>query len=394
MGQQQLTQELQLSSSGSSQMQWIGGLYLLTASAFEGPVNVWAGVPVSDLPNAAALAGRTEIRSYAGYGQASYELPNGLKLIAGLRTSYEQRRLTEQSDFTNDLLDPTVRAGLGLPPVDTSTSWTSTKPTVTLQWKKPGQLLYASYSTGFKAGSYNLVSATSPGPLDPEDIRAYEIGGKHDLPFLHHGHVDWAAFHYNYRNIQVSVQDPGTGGITGSQNAASSIHKGFDVNLAIPLDRTLTVRIGMEYLDARYRSFQNASVPNIINGAVGTSTAIGPTISVDASGNRMERSPWLTSSAQLSWQVPVSSGDITATAAYYHNSGFYFDPGNEFQQKAYDLANFRIQYAPRGGTWAVAAWINNAFNATVVAGIASSPYVVSADYTDPRLFGLSASIHL
>ena len=389
-GEQQFTQEAQLASSGSSPLQWIAGLYFLKANAFFGPVNVWVGVPITDPANAAVLEGRTRISSYAGYGQASYELPYGFKLIAGLRTSYEQRRLTAQTNYTTDLLDPAVRAQMGLPPVDTSKSWTTTKPKATFQWETPGQLLYASYSTGFKAGSYNLISPTSPGPLDPENINAYEVGGKHDLPFLNHGHLDWAVFYYNYSNIQVSVQDPATGGIDRSQNAASSINKGVDLDLAVPIVRTLTARISMEYLDARYESYPHAAVYNIVNGELDT---VAYTKSVDASGNREVRSPLLTSTVQLQWLLPISTGNISTTATYYHNSGFYFDAGNEFRQKAYNVANFNIQYAPRGNRWSVAAWINNAFNATVIGGVAASPYVASAYYNDPRLFGLSASVH-
>ena len=125
------------------------------------------------------VGGRTHISSYAGYGQASYELPYGFKLIAGLRTSYEQRQLTAQTEDTSNLLDPAVRAAMGYPPVDASKSWTTTKRKATLQWENPGQLLYASYSTGFKAGSYNLISPSNPGPLNPENIKAYEIGRAH-----------------------------------------------------------------------------------------------------------------------------------------------------------------------------------------------------------------------
>jgi iron complex outermembrane receptor protein len=392
-GEQQFTQEVQWTSSGSSPLQWIGGLYFLKANAFEGPVNVWAGVPATAPANAALLDGRTRISSYAGYGQASYELPYGFKLIAGLRTSYEQRKLTAQTNFATDWLDPAVRAGLGLPLLDASKSWTTTKPKATFQWENPGQLLYASYSTAFKAGSYNIISETSPGPLEPENIKAYEVGGKHDLPFLNHGHLDWAVFYYNYSNIQVAVQDPGVGGIAASQNAASLISRGVDLDLAVPIVRNLTASIGMEYLDARYERFPDAQVPNIINGELGTDTAIGSTKSVDASGNRAERSPLLTSTAQLQWLLPISTGNVSTTATFYHNSGFSFDAGDEVQQKAYNLVNLYIQYAPPGNRWSVAAWINNAFNATVVAGVGSSPYVVAAQYLDPRLFGLSASVH-
>ena len=366
-GEQQFTQEAQLTSSGSGPLQWLGGLYYLEANAFDGPVQVWGNLPVTDPPNIAVVAGRTHIDSYAGYGQASYELPDGFKLIGGLRTTYEQRKLTAQADFTTNFLSPAELRAL---PVQTSKGWTATNPKATLQWLDPGQLLYASYSTGFKAGSYSLLSPGAAGPLDPENIKAYEVGGKHDLPFLNHAHLDWAVFYYHYTNLQVSVQDPATGGEDASQNAASSINRGVDLDVAVPIVRTLTATVGMEYLDARYESYPHAAVYNIVGGELDTAAY---TKSVDATGNREERAPLLTSTVQLQWLLPISTGNISTTATYYHNSGFYFDAGDQFQQKGYNLANLNIQYAPRGNRWSVAAWVNNAFNATVMAALACRP---------------------
>lgn len=391
-GEQQFTQEVQLASVAASPLQWIGGVYLLKADAFEGPVYVWSNVPLSAPPNAAALNGRTRISSYAAYGETSYDLPGGFRLVGGLRTTYEWRELTQQTDFSTDFLNPVTRTAMGLRPLDTSKGWTSTDPKATLEWTHSGQLLYASYSTAFKAGSYNLLSPSFPGPLDPETIEAYEVGGKHDLPFLNKGHLDWAAFYYHYSNMQVSVQDPATGGIDESQNAASSINKGVDFDLAAPIVPSLIASISVEYLEARYESYPNAAVYNIVNGQLGT--LVGFTKSVDATGNREEHSPLLTSSVQLKWVLPIRTGTVTTTADCYHNSGFYFDAGDEFQQKAYNLANLRIEYAPPGDRWNVAAWIDDAFNVAVIGGFAASPYVVGAFYNDPRLFGLSVSVHI
>lgn len=391
LGQQEFTQEAQLTSTGSSPLQWIGGLYFLEANAFEGPVNVWSGIPISEPPNAAVLNGRTHIASYAGYGQAGYEWPYGFELIAGVRTTYERRQLTEQRNFTTNYLDPAVRAQMGLPSLDTPKGWTSTDPKVTFEWHRPGQLLYATYSTGFKAGSYNLLSPGSPGPLDPETMRAYEGGGKHDLPFLNHAQLDWSVFYYHYDNMQVSVQDPATGGIDESQNAASSINKGVDMDLAVRVVRNFTATLGMEYLEARYESYPGAAVYAIVNGDL--DTIGGYTKSVDATGNREERSPLLTSTAQLQWLLPIRIGSVATTATYYHNSGFYFDAGDEFRQRPYNLVNLRIDYLTPGGRWSVAAWIDNAFNVPVMGGIGVSPYSVGAFYEDPRLFGMTVSLH-
>jgi iron complex outermembrane receptor protein len=146
----------------------------------------------------------------------------------------------------------------------------------------------------------------------------------------------------------------------------------------------------MEYLDARYESYPNAAVDNIVNGELDSADYQK---SVDATGNREERAPLLTSTLQVQWLLPVPTGNISTTATYYHNSGFYFDPADQFRQKAYNLVNFFIQYAPQGSRWSVAAWANNAFNATVLGGVATSPYIVGAFYNDPRLYGMSASVH-
>ena len=389
-GEQQFTQEFQLASAGASPLQWLAGLYFLRATVFDGPVAVWSGIPVSDTPNAADLTGRGRITSYAGYGQVSYDLPYGFKLIGGLRTTDEQRTLTQQTDFTSNFLDPALRLADGFPAVDTSKNWTSTDPTATLQWETVGQLVYFSYSTGFKAGSYNLISPGVPGPLDPEEIKAFELGGKHDLPFLNQAKLNWALFYYRYTNIQLAVQDPATQGQDASQNAASSINKGLDLDLAVPIVRNLTAKFGMEYLEARYESYPDAAVYNVVDGELDTAAY---TKSVDASGNHMERAPLFTSTAQLQWLVPLPTGDISSSVMYYHNSGFYLDAGDEFQQKAYSLANLRVEYAAPNRRWTVAAWIDNAFNATVIGGLGVSPYVAGAFYNDPRLYGLSASVH-
>lgn len=391
LGEQQFTQEVQVTSYGPTRLQWIGGLYYLEANAFEAPVDVWSDTAITNPPNAAVLYGRTHISSYAAYGQASYELSNGLKLIVGARTTYERRQLTEQRIFATDFLNPSVRAGIGLPPLDNPKGWRSTDPKATLQWQHSGQLLYASYATGFKAGSYNLLSPGSPGPLDPESIEAYEVGGKHNLRFPIRARVDWAAFYYHYSNMQVAVQDSATGGIDQSQNAASSINKGIDLDVEMNIVRNLTAAIGMEYLEARYQRYPNAAVDNVVNGELATLSAY--TKSVDASGNREVRAPVLTSTMRIRWLLPIRSGNVSTTASYYHNSGFYFDPGNEFRQDPYNLVNFRIEYAPRDARWSVAAWVDNAFNVAVLGGVGTSPYVVGGFYNDPRLFGLSVSLH-
>ena len=97
-----------------------------------------------------------------------------------------------------------------------------------MRYKPDGNnTLYASYSQGFKSGYVNTsnINACTPSPacidrpVDPETVNAYEIGYKDRLL---DGRLDLtlAAFHYDYKNIQVFVFIPGPPPISSFQNAA------------------------------------------------------------------------------------------------------------------------------------------------------------------------------
>ena len=71
----------------------------------------------------------------------------------------------------------------------------------------------------------------------------------------------------------------------------------------------------------------------------------------------------------------------------------YLRSANKTSAAFYNLANLYLEYAAQGSRWSVAAWINNAFNATVIGGVGVSPYAVGGFFNDPRLFGLSVAVH-
>ncbi|HLY59017.1 MAG TPA: TonB-dependent receptor [Stellaceae bacterium] len=397
LGSKSFTQELQLASNDqSSRLQWLAGLYYLNGSATFGPVDVWAGTPITAAP-AEIIYGASDIENYSAFGQASYAITDTLKAIAGLRYSFERRTFDTQDltvgGVTYHILDlPSfVRPAFGAPAnEDPDKSFASIDPKITLQYQSDGQMLYGSYSTAFKAGSYNLISISSPGPLNPERMRAFEVGGKHTLPFLNDAHLDWAFFDYRYRNIQVNIQDPGVGGIVAAQNAAVVDDRGVDIDFTIPISPNLRATIGAEYLDAHYTSFPNASVFNVVNGQLQTLTT-GATISQNVAGRLAERAPRLTDTVALQWRLPTQWGDFRSTASWYHNSGFFFDPGNVVKQRAYDLVNLNIEFAPQDQNWTVALWANNLTDATVIQGINQTPYGIGAEYDAPRMIGFTIS---
>ncbi len=119
--------------------------------------------------------------------------------------------------------------------------------------------LYASYSTGWKAGAYNLsTDARAPDAnglgrtADPENVTLYEAGAK---AAFRGGYLNLAVFKQTIRGFQSNAYT-GTG--YNLVNAGRESVKGFEVDAAYrPVD-WLSLTGGVTYLDPRYDSFLRA----------------------------------------------------------------------------------------------------------------------------------------
>ncbi len=82
----------------------------------------------------------------------------------------------------------------------------------------PDTNIYATYSTGFKSGVFNMTGV-SPLAVDPETLKALEGGIKSDItPWLR---ANLALYRYDYKDLQVTARDPlGPGYVL--QNAANA----------------------------------------------------------------------------------------------------------------------------------------------------------------------------
>jgi iron complex outermembrane receptor protein len=125
------------------------------------------------------------------------------------------------------------------------------------------QLVYASYSKGFRSGGFNgrASTPTSLGPYQPETVDAYEIGLKADW-LDRRLRTNIALFQTDYNDKQEETVQPTAPPFsfinpqeTVVANAAGARIKGVEFELtAVPTD-SLTVSASASYLDARYRRF-------------------------------------------------------------------------------------------------------------------------------------------
>lgn len=122
---------------------------------------------------------------------------------------------------------------------------------------------YVSYSTGWKAGAYNLSSDSRPPnangvgrTANPEDVSVYEAGLKANF---HSGYLNLAVFKQSIKGFQSNAY---TGLGYSLVNAGEESVKGFEADSAWKPTGWLALTAAVTYLDPKYDSFTGAACVN------------------------------------------------------------------------------------------------------------------------------------
>lgn len=367
------SQEFQLLSKTESRLQWILGAYTFQSEVGFEPLDIY--VP-GGVPSFIEVNGVQETQAYALFGQGTYSFSDEWKLTAGIRRNWEEKELVDA--FTR-----IAEFGLTIPDADQSQRWNNTSPMITLEYHQDDLLLYAKASKGFKSGTYNVLAAADP-VVDPEEMKAYEVGGKHDLR-SNSLRINWSGFYYDYTNLQVSIVQNGQPKLL---NAAGAEIYGADIDIQTIITESFQVAVGAAWLDASYSDFEGAVVflPDTATGFGNVATT------TDASGNDAIRAPELTLSLQLQYSVPMHDiGSVDLIANYYHNSGFSFDPANLYKQKKYDLVNLRLNLRILQDQLMLSAFGRNLLDEEILTGVAPTNMVILGQYDLPRTYGVEVS---
>ncbi|MGV6819850.1 MAG: TonB-dependent receptor [Parvularcula sp.] len=181
------------------------------------------------------------IKTWAAYAQGTLDVTKKLAVTAGLR--YNDAEVTR--DFVNFFTLPreitgdsdsflTGRLGIEYKPTDAAN-------------------LYANYTRGRKPGSGNLTFGQVVGEsVDGEIVDAYEVGLK-SLAFNERARINLAAFHYDFKNYQLLIQDPipVSGGVV---NVPKSRIDGAEIEATALVNDRLRIDMHASYLDTEIES--------------------------------------------------------------------------------------------------------------------------------------------
>lgn len=341
----QWSHELQWLSSQDAKWQWIAGAFAYQNDGGQES-------RTRSITNFVISHGDVSTKSYAAFAQTTIPVGNAFRVTLGARYTDEKKTWVADSQVYT-LAGAT--SGALVAPAPRSAKWDVVTPKATVDYRVGPSLFYASYSKGFKSGVFNLTSVTAPGPVDPEELKAYELGYKADL-FSNRLRFNAAAFYYDYKGLQVqTLTGTGLGGTTGSslQNAANAEIKGIEFEVQYAPTRSFNLSAYAALSDSEYKDFKNFS--GLTAAAVGNVA-----ISRDVSGNKLARLPTFTGSLSPKYRWSFASGqELDLSANWYHNSGYAFNADHSLNQPSYDTVNASLDFTRDNGPWSVSLWAKN-----------------------------------
>jgi iron complex outermembrane receptor protein len=389
--QNQFTQEFTLVSNGEGSVDWVvGAFYLDELESVAADVGLYGYDPGASL----SIYGEISTESVAAFGDATWHLNDRLAVEAGIRFGQDKRTLAPEAAYLfQDIggIPLFTRELLGF---DSSKTWDSITPRASIAYDiSDAVTAYASVSTGFKAGSYNVISF-QPDPYDNEDLVAYEVG--------YHASADGgrfksngALFFYDQTNLQ-QFQFDQTLGVVSNAAASEILGAEFDVSLS-PVDG-LDLFGSLSYLDATYSEFTTED-PAEPGGPDGNPSTLPN--SFELAGNRLVNTPEWTANIGAQYTLGLGeNGDLifrgdSAYKSEVFSRPYQTNPRSDLIED-YWLTNLRVTYRTADERWSVAAFIDNLTDEVVPArkqtGAATLGAQINTVYVPPQMYGVRLSL--
>jgi iron complex outermembrane receptor protein len=336
-------------------------------------------------------------KAYAGFGQATYQVIDGLRLIGGIRYTTEDRTLL--GDYFDD------RALIGGPGVllehfDTQAKFHGVTYKIGAEYDlAPRNMMYATVSTGFKAGGLN-ETIPPEAVYKPEHLTAVEVGSKNR--FLDNRlQVNAGYFHWLYKDLQdsrVTFDPTGTVNLL-FVNVGDAIIQGANFEIIAKPTRSDTVTASAEYDASHYQSF-TAQIPTAVfsPGSIGCPTHIdGANTVANCAGEQVARVPRSTGllGYDHSFGLPNDGSiDVSGSMKFAASRWIATDFIPSERVGSYTVFDAHADYVAPNSAYSVSAYVRNIGNKVYYTGGLQQPFIAglfAANIAPPRTFGAQIS---
>ena len=375
--------EMRVSTKGSGPLRAQGGLYYFREQSRQ--LAEFRDLELLGLPHYYTFPMNPTIAtSRALFGQATYSMAARLRATLGARYSHDDKLRNGSTNFQQG---PEFNSATDLRLLNAA-SLSSHKSTWRLGVEAdlaPSSLLFATVSTGYKAGGFNdgcLAGSSASGiacPVQvavpasaliyqPETLTSYEAGVKTRF-WGNKASVNATVFHYDYANLQLS----GVAVILGAPryvttNAGVAMVDGLEVDGQLALGALDRISYALSLLDAHYASYTPDGVHSW-------------------AGRKLDRSPRMTVSLGYDHTFRFDAARVKAGVFSRYSSRYLIGVPSqliEYQVPSRTQSDVNVSYLPAQAHWSLHAYVKNIENAVRPIAIDSFRMVVPSD---PRTWG-------
>lgn len=400
----QVSQELRITSPEDETLSYLGGLFFQSSSLdFHDSVRVpgdsfiaTAFTPLLGATAANLLRDASTQRNFeqdtdlaAIFAQVTWNFSDLSRLILGARYTAEQK---EASRIQYHVSNTGIVLPEGTPTDPYNIIWSQFKvdphsvkgdrdesaftPLVTFQHDlNSTDMLYASFTTGFKSGGFDVRSNAAPNSLggvypsiqgtwefEEEQVKNYELGGKFVLGDGA-AEINAAIFRSEFEDMQTSQFD---GSLSFNvTNAGKAVVQGLEVDGRWAITDNLLARGGAAYIDFEYTDFPTSQcyfgqTDNI--GVAGDGVC-------DATGQRREFTPEYQGNIGFDYTINFSNGlKLVNTLDVIYSDEYLTTPSLDprFKQDSYTKINARIALSGSDEMWELALIGKNLTDESIV----------------------------
>ncbi|TCP98907.1 iron complex outermembrane receptor protein [Sphingomonas sp. PP-F2F-A104-K0414] len=345
-------------------------------------------------------ASEVHSKSYAGYGQVTWNATDRVHLTAGGRYTRDEKQgvLHYSRNLNYDTATAAQLTAAGYKPLDAT--WNRFNPMATLAYDASDSVhVYAKYATGYRAGGASSRTSNYQ-TFNPEDVKSYEIGAKTDF-WNHRARLNLAGYIMDRKNSQVDISSIQTTA-SGSFNNLVTINapgitkiRGIEADLTVQPVDGLTLTAGYAYTYTK--------IPPVLIASTGVYQNF-----------YIVFTPRNAANGSIDYTMPISDMDLK-----FHLDGNYSQATQTFDQFATKndpafIANARLALANIhvGGSNAVtvSAWVRNLFDKQYVfrrdpsnslpgapttnltSGSVNNVLGDYGNFNAPRTYGMEASV--
>ncbi len=351
---EQFTQEFQLNYQTDG-FKMVSGAYYYTSEScgqFEAILEVFGkslGLPGLTRE----VSGCSNTDSTAVYAQGSYDIDDKWSVTAGLRYTKDEK----DALVRNGLIFATVYPESGWIPgyvrpdglttpivLDDTESWSKVTPKIGVEYQHSNDMmLFASFSQGFKSGTFNPRATVAEPAADPEDVNSFEIGMKSD--WNNTLRINATLFMLDHKDRQyIAVIPDGDDATALNQrlgNVGRSEATGAELEVTWRASRELEIYGNLGLIDAEFKE------------AV---TFVPGTGQVDISDRfSVTNTPETTANIGFSYNLITEIGDVIFNGNYNYRSSYALvELDNLLTQDSYGLLNLGVTWLSNDGHWSVA----------------------------------------